>query len=129
MDISIFLAKAFGIYFFVMGLALIFRRDFFQKVFTELLDNKLIIFLFSIITLILGILLIISCPIYTSGWRILITLLAWLTFIKGVFCLFFTEPLLNTSKKLVASNTYYLIASTVCLILSVYLAYHGFGLF
>ena len=91
MTTSIFLAKAFSLYFLIMGLAIIVRRKKFQEVFTEFLSNQTCLFLTAIITVILGILLVIAHPMFTADWRSVITALAWLTLIKGLVYLFVPE--------------------------------------
>jgi len=126
MEISIFLAKAFSVYFLVMGVAVILRRHWLQAVFADLLNSKASMFIIAILTLILGILLIISHPAFTCDWRSVITVLAWLTFIKGLVYVFFADKLMPFKQKMLAYSAVYYISGIVCLLLGVYLGCQGF---
>jgi hypothetical protein len=126
MNTSIFLAKVFSLYLLIFGLAVITQRRALQIMFKELLNNKPVVFIFSFLAMIIGILLVVAHPTFTPDWRSLITLFAWLAFIKGILLLFFPEPILNWKKGLMRYNHFYYIAGTVCIILGLYLGYHGF---
>lgn len=125
MDISIFLAKAFGIYLIVIGLPFIFNFQNLKPIINEFISSRPCMLLGAIVALILGIILILIHNIWTLDWRLLITLLAWLTFIKGVTRFYF--PAFSTKMgNSLQSETSYRVMGLICLVLGIFLLYCGF---
>ena len=81
---SIFLAKAFSIYFIVMSLAMLFNRRYFLEAAIETVTQKGLDLLSSLFTFILGILLVLYHNVWVANWTVIITLLAWITLLKGI---------------------------------------------
>ncbi len=126
MHISLLLAKFFAIYFLVISLPLLFATDSFRERGNALFDNAGAMFLASIFSLILGIFLILLHNIWTQDWRVLVTVLCWLTFIKGMVYLYCSRTR-EFVRKHINHNTAYRINGGVCVVLGLYLGYHGFG--
>lgn len=95
---SIFLAKAFSLYFIIMGSALFFNSKTWPGMYDEFFKSKASLALAGAIALILGILLILTHNIWVIGWPLLITLASWATFIKGTSILFFPEQMIAFSR-------------------------------
>ncbi len=127
MDTSIFLAKAFSIYFLIMGITIIFRRKKLMEAVDALFANAGNIFFMAIIVLILGIILVLFHPAFTPDWRSVITVLCWLTLLKGIVYILVPEFIMLTKQKMFASAAYFYIGGIICLALALYLGYYGFG--
>ena len=127
MNVSIFLAKSLGIYLILISLALVFKQKWFSAAGKEVLMQKSVILFSSIFALILGILLVVSHSLFVSDWRIVITILAWITFLKGFIGLFFPDAPWR-AKLLDKPHALYIIA-IICLFLGLFLAYHGFVIY
>ncbi len=88
---TLFLAKVFGLYFTIFSLFALFRHDAFiariESVVGDLGDRTIL----AIVTLIIGILLVVSHNVWLANWTVLITLFCWLIFIKGILRLFCLE--------------------------------------
>jgi hypothetical protein len=126
MQASILLAKIFSIYFVVIGLSMLCCVDSFRSRAHAYMNNEGVMLLGGIITLLLGILLILMHSIWVYDWRLLVTILAWLTFVKGIIhvsCPHIAKRMMQN----VDSQLAYRISALVCLIIAVYLGYHGFG--
>ncbi|HLF67531.1 MAG TPA: hypothetical protein VI522_07945 [Gammaproteobacteria bacterium] len=126
MHISLLLAKFFAIYFLVVSLPLLFATDSFRERGKSLFDHPGAMLLASIFTLILGIFLILVHNIWTQDWRLLVTILCWLTFIKGTLYLYCSRTR-EFVKKHLNHNTAYRVSGIVSLLMALYLGYHGFG--
>lgn len=83
MDISKFLAKVIGIYLVIVTLAMLINMQQFDAVVSSLINNTALMFVTGFVTLILGILLIVSHNIWQWHWRVIITIFAWCIFLKG----------------------------------------------
>ena len=94
MNISKFLSKALGIYFLIGSIAMLVNMQGFINNINALINDKSAMFIIGFVTLIVGILMVVSHNIWQWHWRLIITLLAWLTLIKGT-TLIITPQLLN----------------------------------
>ncbi len=125
MDISIFLARVLGLYLLIISVPLFFNFYYLEATIVELFTDKASFLLFSILTLMIGILLIIAHNIWVLDWRIVITLLAWAIFIKGVMRLYYPAPLQKLSQYIVNPQAYMLVG-VVCGLIGLFLCFHGF---
>lgn len=91
MDISIFLAKVLGWYFFIMALIIFIRPQVLKTAVAEILTQRSLLFFMGLITLIVGILLVVSHNIWVSAWPVVITIFGWLILIGGISRLAFPE--------------------------------------
>lgn len=83
MDITIFLAKFWGWYLITFFLLLIFNPKRIKQLFDFTSDEKFMLTT-SILAITIGLLNILAHNLWVSDWRLIITFLGWLTFIKGV---------------------------------------------
>lgn len=87
MNTTIFLAHAFAIYLIVMGLAMVLRKEVLLSASQAIFANPGLQLMTGVMVLVLGIVLILSHNVWMLGWPVLVTILAWLIFIKGVILL------------------------------------------
>ncbi|NCN53093.1 hypothetical protein GW950_01365 [Candidatus Wolfebacteria bacterium] len=129
MDLSLFLAQAFGIYLFVMGLSILFKRDTLIQA-EHMLENKAFLWIFGTFPLMLGIILILNHNIWEQNWRLIITLISWSTFLKGVTILLLpTNWIVKLEKWMVELHPKFIpFYAILMVLLGGYLAYLGFGL-
>ena len=125
MDISIFLAKVIGLFLVISTLAIIIRYKKFVSIEEEAAKNKILIYLSGFIALIIGILLIISHNIWVLDWRVVITLIGWMVFVKGVLRIFFPELAIKIIGKK-SSKKWLLWAEVIFFLIGLYLIYKGF---
>jgi len=100
MNISIFFAQMLGIMFIVLGLSMVFNKKFTTLAIDEITKNHGIIWLAGLITLMLGSTMVILNNIWTSGLPLFITILGWLTLIKGATILIFPNFTFSYYKKM-----------------------------
>ncbi len=125
---SLFLAKVFSIYLVVIGAACLVRREWFKDAVAELFDNKAVMLIWVIFGLILGIILIVVHPLFTADWRSVISVLCWLVFFKAAVYLFVGDAMFAWKRALLTKNGIYYVAGTVCILVGIFLGYHGFWL-
>jgi uncharacterized protein YjeT (DUF2065 family) len=125
MDVSIFLAKIMGIYLVIVGLAYFFRRDFFRAVITDFYNSPALIALASIINLVIGLLVVLNHNIWEFSWKVVITILGYVSVLKGIMNLFAPEVGRRVSIKIVEKD-WFVYSGVISLALGVYLLYQGF---
>lgn len=127
MDLSLFLAQAFGIYFVVLGVAM-FRHQVLTQMIDDFMKNDALRFFAGIFILVLGILLVLTHNVWDGTYRVLITVLAWLTFLKGVAYLWLPGTIFRGIARTFSQKNWFMVGGIVAILLGVYLIYVGFGL-
>ncbi len=126
MSLSIFLARVLGLYLIIGGLLYLFRRHFIQKAAEDLFQKEALVIISGVMSLILGLLLVIGHNVWEWNWTLAITLLGYLTLLKGLVRLFIPQYAdKKFFKKMIhGDNPIYI--GFVCLILGLFLTYEGF---
>lgn len=127
MDLSIFLAKLFGLYFLIAGGIIMLRQKSFMPIITEFFSSRALIMLMGAIELVAGLAIIIVHPTLTPDWRGVITLIGWTLVVEGI--LYLASPYTKIHKMLRHFNTptWFTSGGLVAVVLGAYLAGKGFG--
>lgn len=128
MEVSIFLAKIFSLYFLVVGVGMIANPMGTRVAVQSLLDCPGAMYLSAVLTLILGVLLIVSHNVWVWGWPLIVTLLCWWIFIKGAVRILYPAVDQQLQKAINHTGTYYT-SAIVMLALGAWFFYLGFFLY
>jgi len=126
MNASIFLAQALGLYLLIVGFSLIINASRIKPLLIQIIDNPALLFVSGFMALIIGIALVVSHNLWVADWRVLITITAWLAFLKGIVRIVFPQVALSESKKWVENDAAYYTTSVIVIIIGLVLGYHGF---
>jgi len=126
MCISTFFAQLIGVYLFILSLAMLIHATRFKKTMHEFLANSALMAFAGGISLILGLVIVISHNIWVTEWPILITLVGWLLIFQGVMRIIFPDATAKIWKDMMVSSAYTLV-SWVVLLVSIYLLWAGFA--
>lgn len=126
MDKSKFLSKALGIYFIIISLAMFLNMHQFAASVQSLVNNSSLMFVTGFFTLILGILMVVSHNIWELSWRVVITIIAWLTLVKGASIILYPQFIDQGSALFVQNMNFAYVAAGLDFILGVVLSYFGF---
>jgi uncharacterized membrane protein len=83
MDSSIFLAKFWGYYLLIFFVILSFNPKRIRQIFNDLEDQKFLI-IFSFLSIIIGLLNILFHNIWEPSWKLIITLIGWISLLIGL---------------------------------------------
>jgi hypothetical protein len=83
MDNSLFLAKFWGWYLIIFFLILSFNPKRIKQIFTDLKDEKFLI-ITSFIAIIVGLINILFHNIWEPSWKLIITLIGWMSLFIGL---------------------------------------------
>ena len=92
MEISILLAKFWGILLVIFGLLFLVRKKALDDLF-ELTKDRTFVIISGYLALILGLVTVILHNIWVADWRVVITIFGWISLIKGIVRLGFPEGL------------------------------------
>lgn len=127
MDVSIFLAKALGIYMVILSAAILMHAENFISIVTGIFHNAALQFVLGMNILMIGILMIISHNIWEPSWVTVVTVLAWLIFLKGIFYIMFPKTVNTMMVQASLRNKNWLYCSGVInLVIGAYLLFMGF---
>jgi hypothetical protein len=126
MELSIFLAKAIGLYYVIVSLGMILNGARIKVLLIEIMKNQALLFVTGFFALIIGILLVTSHNIWVVDWRVLITLMGWGALMKGVMRVTLPQFMIETSKKWVQNNISYYITMCFIFLIGLFLLYHGY---
>ena len=92
-EVSIFIAKILGPIFAIVGVALVTRPKMFQAIFEDFVESPALMYIGAIMALSFGIIIVLFNNIWEWSWAVFITILGWLSIIKGVSLLLFPGSL------------------------------------
>ena len=87
MDISVVIAQVLGIFFVVVGIAMVANGKATAGAIEESVAHKGIVFMWGVFALLTGAVIVVLNNVWTAGLPLLVTILGWLALIKGVFIL------------------------------------------
>ena len=126
MDTSLFLAQVFGLYFLIGGVGMLLHPYATRELMTKWSSDRVIVFFGGFIALLVGTPLILIHNVWEGTWEILVTIIVWITFLKGVVRILAPDAVVNWTT-LVASRPNVLRGMLVFMTLvGVYLCYVGF---
>jgi hypothetical protein len=123
MTISNYLGQLWGITIVVVSFSLLINPDRLEKLVREM-ENEAAMFFWGIITLVIGVAMVLAHNIWVIDWRLSLTLIGWLSILKGLNILFLPKPMKNRWAK--TKNKYWRFIFLFLLILGLTLIYFGF---
>ena len=88
MQTSLFLAKLLGPVMLVIGLAVFANQRGFRDMAEEFMASRALMFLSGLLIMPVGVAIALTHNVWTSNWRVLITIFGWLCAIGGALRLF-----------------------------------------
>ena len=128
MDISMFLAQAFGLYFVISGIALLVNQDLVKGLIKKFSSDADSVAIGGFVALVIGVPLVLVHNVWEGSWQILVTVLVWLTFLKGVIRVLAPHAVVSWSKQFGAMPGLVRALLLIMVVVGLYLLYFGFGL-
>ena len=127
MDLSIFLAQLFGTYFVIVGIVSLIRRDAMRDLIKTLRSNPVLLTLIALAQVAAGLALVLTHSIFTSDYRIIISILGYWIVLEGIFYLVLSKKMLRKFLGYFSTPGWYIAGGILSVILGLYLACKGFG--
>lgn len=126
MDLSIFLAQVFGLYLLISSAGLLLHPFATQELMSKWSSDRVIVFFGGFFALLIGVPLILLHNVWTGTWEILVTVLVWTIFLKGLMRVLAPDAVVGCTT-LIASRPQVLRGLLVFMMLvGLYLCYVGF---
>ena len=126
MTTSIFLAKVIGLYYIIISVAFIAREERLKRIILDMINVPSVMLLSGFVALIMGILLIVSHNIWVADWRVIITIVGWMAFLKGISIILFPQILGDISTEWMKNKFAYYATFLLVFIMGFILIYYGY---
>lgn len=126
MQTSIFLAKLIGPVVLLMGLVVLLDPTRVRTMAREVLQGEAFIFLAGFITLPVGLALVNVHNVWTTDWRVIITMLGWLAVLAGVARIAFGGQIKTVGAGLVDNKVALAIPGGLMTLFGVWLSWIGY---
>lgn len=124
MDNTIILARVCGIMCLVVGLTAI-NKSFITSVINELENSKAMFWFAGFVAALLGAIVLALYSAWSPHWRVLITILGWLSLLKGVVIMLAPASLMSFYRKFKTSGII-VFSGIIGLLVGIILLYKGF---
>src|SRR5476649_1688665 len=126
MPTSIFIAKLMGPILFLVGASILINEKSIRVMAKEVLGSHALIYIFGILDLMLGLVLVTVHNVWVMDWRVIITLIGWISIVRGIVRILFAPYIKKNAPKLLRKQGLLMGISIVMLILGAVLSYYGY---
>ena len=127
MQASIFLARLLGPMFIVVGIALLSKPQMFRTMLPEFIGSPILLYLAGFLGLLAGMAVVLTHNIWALDWRLIITLIGWLTLARALITIFQAEWIVAAGTAILARRGIFLGAAVANLIIGFVLSYFGYS--
>jgi len=125
LEISIFLAKVIGVLAVITSLAVMLNYKKSVAFEIELSKNPASVYASGFLFLVMGVLILVSHPVFEMSWMGVITLLGIAISLKGIGRIFMPESVNKMIEKKQKTN-WFMLGEVGFLLIGLYLSYYGF---
>jgi hypothetical protein len=126
MQTSIFLAQLIGPLLLVMGVGMVSDRENFRSMAEEFLASRALIYIAGLLAFVPGLAIVLVHNVWAFDWRLIITLLGWLSLLGGIFRLLLPRQVTAVGSAVLARRNYLTIGGVVTLALGALLSLFGY---
>lgn len=126
MSPSIYLAKLLGPALVAAGVGMLLNPSAYAAMASDMLDDPALIYVASVIGLIAGTALLLAHNVWVGDWRVIITLLGWISIIDSLTWIVATRAMQTFWAPLLQFPAFSLAGGIVVLLLGAVLCYFGY---
>ena len=126
METSVFIARIFGLCYLIIGIGFLFNRKAFQQVMDDFCKNAALVFYGGLLALVIGVIIILTHNVWVANWIVIITIIGWAGFIKGIWMIVFPNTVFKFMQAYQKNKNLLMIHSIVALIFGAVLTFFGF---
>ena len=126
MEISVFIAKIFGLIYLVVGVGLMINRQTFKQIMEDFCKNTVLVFYGGILALVVGVVIVLTHNIWVANWTVIITIIGWAALIKGVWLIVFPNSVHKFMRVYQKNKNLLVVHSIIALVFGIVLTYFGF---
>jgi hypothetical protein len=124
---STFIAKLMGPILLAVAIAILIDQKAMRAMAKEFLGSRALIFIFGIVDLLLGLVLVLVHNVWVMDWRVIITLIGWISIVRGLVRILFAPWIVKNAPGLLRKQGLLMTISIVMLTLGAVLSYYGYA--
>jgi hypothetical protein len=125
---TMYLATVVGWVMVIFSIFVLLRHEHMKSIMEDVIAHPGLFFVFALMTLILGLLMVTSHNLWVMGWPVVITLISWLVLISGLIRLVCAETAMKLGKSFIKHPIRMQITGTIVLIIGLFLLFHVYYL-
>ncbi|KTD03330.1 DUF308 domain-containing protein [Fluoribacter gormanii] len=118
-----FLAAVLGWYLVIVSLLLLVRRKNAVAAMKELMGQRAVMLVIGIMTLIIGLLMVLSHNVWVMSWPVIVTVFAWLILIAGLFRLYCPDTVYKIWNRMIDKSELFITSAVITLLIGLFLLY------
>jgi hypothetical protein len=126
MQTSVFLARLIGPVLLIAGIGLLANRRAFNAMAQDVLRSHALVYLFGLIDLAIGLAIVLTHNVWVADWRVLITLMGWLSIVRGTVRIVFPDQVMKLGARLLRRDAAMTASLAVAIVLGLVLIYFGY---
>jgi hypothetical protein len=126
MATSVFLARLLGPLLLAVGASILINPKPFQTMAGEVARSITLVYLFGLFDFAAGLAIVLTHNVWAANWRVLITLIGWLTLIRGAVRILAPEAIMGFAAKVLRKKQMMPVAAAVTGVLGLVLCYFGY---
>jgi hypothetical protein len=127
MTTSLFLARLLGPLLLLAGIGIAFNRDFYRAVAGDFLANRGLVYFGGAALLLGGTALILTHNVWAADWRIIITLIGWLTALRGAALIIAPQWTIGLAERWVRWPQLFVVNAVIVIVLGLVLSAVGYS--
>jgi uncharacterized membrane protein len=126
MPTSIFIAKLLGPVFVIVGVALPLRAQAFRTILQEFIRSPSLLYFAGFFGLLGGLALVLTHNVWVLNWRLIITLIGWVTIVRAVVTILRPQIIVTIGSKLLRRRDIFFGAAALNVVIGLVLSYFGY---
>jgi hypothetical protein len=127
MDRSLLLARLIGPLLVLVGVGVLFNRQHYATMMQRFLQNTELYYFSGVLAFLVGEVFILYHNLWVWDWRVVLTLIGWLSLLKGTMRIAFPVVGLKIAKSFAESGRYLNVGAILIVAFGAWLVYQGFG--
>jgi hypothetical protein len=126
MSTSLFLAKLIGPVMLAVGLAVFINPRAFREMSEEFMASRALMFVGGLLVMPAGLAIVLAHNIWTTDWRVVITIFGWLTAIGGALRLLAPQFVVPTGRAMLHRPYFTAIVGAIWVVLGLLFCFFGY---
>ena len=123
-----FIAQIIGLLFSIDAVGVLINTAIYRRMVEEFTESPALRYLGGILALFFGLFILNFNNAWTADWTVIITIIGWLSVVKGVLLIVFPNVYLNFSNWMRMGDAMMRYIGIIYLLLGLFLTFKGFGL-
>ena len=123
-----FIAQIIGLLFCIDAVGVLVNTAFYRRIVEEFIESPALCYLGGILALFFGLFILNFNNAWTADWTVIITIIGWLSVVKGVLLIVFPKVYLNFSNWMRMGDAMMRYIGIIYLLIGLFLTFKGFGL-